>query len=52
MSQHETNKHAADRQAQEIERACWFARLAFGDWANTQVPVPRKPPASTFHAMP
>ena len=52
MSQHKTTKHAAARQAQDIERASWFARLAFGDWANTQVPAPRKRPATTFHVVP
>jgi len=52
MSQQATAERAAARQAQDIERASWFARLAFGDWANTPVPAPRNPPASTFHVMP
>jgi len=52
MNQQQTTQHAADRQVQDIERACWFARLAFGDWAHTQVPAPRKYPASNFHVVP
>lgn len=52
MNQENSTKHSIDRQAREIERASWFARLAFGDWASTPVPVPSETRKSTFHVLP
>jgi hypothetical protein len=39
--------------AEDLERAAWFARLAFGNCAETEGPTPiRRPSRSGFEVLP
>lgn len=39
--------------AEDLERAAWFARLAFGDCADSEEPPPmRHPSGSGFEVLP
>ena len=40
MNQHNLATVPGNRKAEDAERACWFARLAFGDWSNSRIPEP------------
>jgi len=45
-------KAAIARQAENVERASWFARLAFGDWVSAPAPAPVKRRSGSFHVLP
>ncbi len=52
MKQRNPRKASTNMQAENVERATWFARLALGDWETTPVPAPAKSRDTTFHVMP
>jgi hypothetical protein len=52
MKPQNRNKTAKNTQAENVERAAWFARLAFGDWGKAAVPAPTRHSQSSFYVMP
>jgi len=52
MNQQKQVIKSATRQIKNVERACWFARLAFGDWSNTPIPEPAKHESSGYCVLP
>lgn len=52
MSPKNAVKPVDPRQVDNVERASWFARLAFGDWSSTPLPEPSRRAPSGFCVMP